>query len=97
MQGTPPDWWRWAVAPPTGQSHSCAILARDLHSKVSTSPTSLRILAPYRAPPGILATVISPTQHYQVTLKLKPKCTGVNLYNVFKVLTSGFKWIGGQQ
>lgn len=96
MQGTPPGWWRWAGAPPAGQSHWCAILVHDLHSKVPASPTSLRMLASYLAPPDPLATVISPTQHYQVTLKLKSKCTNVNLYTVFKVLTSGFKWIGGQ-
>lgn len=96
MQGTPPGWWRWAVAPPAGQSHWCATLVHDLHSKVSTSLTSLRILAPYQAPPGLLATVISPTQHHQVPLKLKPNCTCVNLYTVFQVLTSGFKWTGGQ-
>ena len=31
-QGPPPGWRRWAVAPSTGQSGWCAILAHDLHS-----------------------------------------------------------------
>ena len=78
IQGAPPGWWRWAVAPPTGQSGWSAILVHDLHSQVSASPTGLRMLAPYLASPGLLGTVICPTQHHQVTLKLKLKCTNVN-------------------